>query len=158
LTAKGQKRLRVDAPGLDKPLAGTVGTLLEVKTPLGAVQILVTAIHAQPGADFNLVRNSKLDAITELQKRLRLVEKGRQSGVIDATLQGPDPEQITLILNEIGAQYVRQNIGRKSAEAEKTLAFLDVQIPSAQDAADAGRRAVQQVSEPARNSGPGQGG
>ena len=33
------------------------------------------------------------------------------------------------MLNEIGRQYVRQNVDRKAAEAQKTLAFLDVQMP-----------------------------
>ena len=129
LTVKGGNAYELHHPDLERPLTGTVGTLMESSTPLGPVQLLVSAVHARPGADFNLVRDSKLAAITELQKRLRLVEKGRQSGVIDATLQGGDPEEITQVLNEIGSQYVRQNIGRKSAEAEKTLAFLDVQIP-----------------------------
>jgi tyrosine-protein kinase Etk/Wzc len=57
------------------------------------------------------------------------MEKGRQSGIIDATLQGADPELLTVVLNEVGRQYVRQNIERKAAEAEKTLAFLEVQMP-----------------------------
>jgi tyrosine-protein kinase Etk/Wzc len=64
-----------------------------------------------------------------LQDKLKLTEKGRQSGVIDATLQDTDREKLVLILNEIGQQYVRQNIERKAAEAQKTLAFLDVQLP-----------------------------
>ena len=49
--------------------------------------------------------------------------------MIDATLQDSDQDKLTLILNEIGQQYVRQNIERKAAEAQKTLAFLDVQLP-----------------------------
>ena len=36
---------------------------------------------------------------------------------------------LTRVLNAIGTQYVRQNIERKAAEAQKTLAFLDVQLP-----------------------------
>ncbi len=129
LTALGGNRYEISHPELDKPLAGTVGTVVDANTSLGGVKLLVTGLAAKPGADFNLVRQSRLGAIEALQTRLKLVEKGRQSGVIDASLQGSDPEQTTLVLNEIGRQYVRQNIDRKSAEAEKTLAFLDVQLP-----------------------------
>lgn len=129
LTARGGNKYELSHPELDKPLSGTVGTLLDARTPLGTVQLMVAALEAKAGADFNLMRQSRLGAITELQTRLRLIEKGRQSGMIDASLQGTNAEQITLILNEIGRQYVRQNIERKSAEAEKTLAFLDVQLP-----------------------------
>jgi tyrosine-protein kinase Etk/Wzc len=129
LTAKGGGGYELNHPELEKPLTGMVGKLLDVRTPLGTVQLMVSALNAKPGADFSLIRQSRLGAIIELQTRLRLIEKGRQSGMIDASLQGTNAEQITLILNEIGRQYVRQNIERKSAEAEKTLAFLAVQLP-----------------------------
>ncbi len=89
----------------------------------------MTALEGKPGAEFNLVRRSRLDIIEGLQQNLKLAEKGRQSGVIDATLQDTDRDKLTLILNEIGQQYVRQNVERKAAEAQKTLAFLDVQLP-----------------------------
>jgi tyrosine-protein kinase Etk/Wzc len=45
------------------------------------------------------------------------------------SLRGSDPDQLIVVLNEIGEQYVHQNVQRKAAEAEKTLAFLQVQLP-----------------------------
>lgn len=129
LTAMGGGQYVVTHRDLPGELRGTVGVPLLHTTPAGRIDLLVTALHGRPGAEFNLVRRSRLSAIADLQSSLRLVEKGRNSGVIDASLQGGDPVQLTLILNEIGRQYVRQNIERKSAEAEKTLAFLDVQLP-----------------------------
>jgi tyrosine-protein kinase Etk/Wzc len=128
LTALGQGRYTLFHPAVGE-LRGTVGTPLLQSTPAGQIELLVAGLQGQPGAEFVLVRRSRLSAIAGLQSRLRLVERGRSSGVIDASLQGSDPMQLTVILNEIGRQYVRQNIERKSAEAEKTLAFLDVQLP-----------------------------
>src|SRR5690606_21969756 len=52
-----------------------------------------------------------------------------QSGVIDVSLQGTDPARIAQVLNAIAAQYVRQNVERKAEEAQKTLSFLDSQLP-----------------------------
>jgi len=43
--------------------------------------------------------------------------------------KNPDPQKLTEVLNEIGRLYVRQNIDRKAAEAEKTLGFLDSALP-----------------------------
>lgn len=129
LTALGGGQYSVTHRDLPGEFRGTVGAPLTHTTPAGRVELLVTALHGNAGAQFNLVRRSRLSAIADLQSRLKLVEKGRNSGVIDASLRGRDPVQLTLILNEIGRQYVRQNIERKSAEAEKTLAFLDVQLP-----------------------------
>jgi tyrosine-protein kinase Etk/Wzc len=49
--------------------------------------------------------------------------------VIVASLQGADPARIARTLNEVGALYVRQNVERKAAEAEKSISFLNTQLP-----------------------------
>ncbi len=129
LTARGDGQYAVSHPDLAEILTGNVGTPMVHSTPLGTVSLLVNALEGKPGAEFNLTRRSRLTAIEGLQSNLNLTEKGRQSGVIDAKLQSPDPGKLRLILNEIGAQYVRQNIERKAAEAQKMLGFLDLQMP-----------------------------
>ncbi|HEX2544654.1 MAG TPA: polysaccharide biosynthesis tyrosine autokinase [Ramlibacter sp.] len=129
LTALGNGRYVVRHPQIDGELAGTVGTPATKGTSAGNIELLVTSLQANPGAEFDLARRSRLGTIVALQRNLKLVEKGRQSGIIEASLQGPDPEQLRVVLTEVGRQYVRQNIERKAAEAEKTLAFLDVQLP-----------------------------
>jgi tyrosine-protein kinase Etk/Wzc len=129
LTAKGDGKYVLSHPDLDQELSGTVGAPLTGTTAEGTLTLVVTALEGKPGAQFNLQRDSRLEVIETLQDKLKLAEKGRQSGVIDATLQDTDREKLVLILNEIGQQYVRQNIERKAAEAQKTLAFLDVQLP-----------------------------
>lgn len=110
-------------------LSGAVGTPLITSTGAGPISLHVTALEAKSGAEFSLVRHSRLKVIEGLQQNLRLAEKGRQSGVIDAGLQDTDRVKLTRILNEIGQQYVRQNVERKAAEAQKTLTFLDSQLP-----------------------------
>jgi tyrosine-protein kinase Etk/Wzc len=129
LTAGADGQYTLAHPMLPTPLHGRVGTPLEQDTPVGRIELTVAAMDAEPGADFLLARRSRLAAIEELQRNVKLTERGRQSGIVDATLRGSDPDQLILVLNEIGKQYVRQNIERKAAEAEKTLAFLDVQLP-----------------------------
>src|SRR3546814_7612166 len=44
-------------------------------------------------------------------------------------MAGTDPQRITHRLNAIGQAYVDQNIERKAAEAEKSLAFLNDFLP-----------------------------
>jgi tyrosine-protein kinase Etk/Wzc len=112
-----------------EPVNGTVGQPIVRSTPGGTLTLSISSLEGKPGAQFNLVRQSRLEVIERLQQQLQLSEKGRQSGVIDARLQDTDRGELTLILNEIGRQYVKQNIERKSAEAQKTLAFLDTQLP-----------------------------
>lgn len=129
LTARAGGQYALFHPDLPDNLVGSVGAPLVVSTPLGTVSLLVSSMQGKPGAEFNLARRSRLTAIGGLQASLRLAEKGRQSGVIDATLQGAEPLKLALVLNEIGRQYVRQNVERKAAEAQKMLAFLDMQLP-----------------------------
>jgi tyrosine-protein kinase Etk/Wzc len=129
ITVRGNGRYTLSHPDLEQELSGAVGAPLAQSTAAGTITLLVTALEGKPGAEFNLSRHSRLNIIEGLQQRLQLAEKGRQSGVIDATLQDTDRDKLTLILNEIARQYVRQNIERKAAEAQKTLAFLDVQLP-----------------------------
>lgn len=114
---------------IEGKITGKVGTILSHATKAGKISLHVASIEANPGAEFLLTRHPKLAVIERLQKNLRLAEKGRQSGVIDATLQETDRAKLTMILNEIAEQYVRQNVERKAAEAQKTLAFLDLQLP-----------------------------
>ncbi|MEO5660063.1 MAG: polysaccharide biosynthesis tyrosine autokinase [Polaromonas sp.] len=92
-------------------------------------RILVTELKAKPGAHFKVARFSRLGVIEGLQQQLTITEQGRQSGVIAVTLQGNDPQTIARTLNAVGTNYVRQNIERKSAEAEKSLAFLGDFLP-----------------------------
>jgi tyrosine-protein kinase Etk/Wzc len=129
LTAAGAGDFVLSHPDLLQDLSGKVGTPLVASTPVGTVSLLVSALDGKPGAQFDLARKSDLATVEGLQANLKLVEKGRQSGVIEATMQSSNPGQLTQILNEIGRQYVRQNVERKAAEAEKMLAFLDVQMP-----------------------------
>ncbi|MFC5498382.1 polysaccharide biosynthesis tyrosine autokinase [Caenimonas terrae] len=129
ITAKGGGQFVLSHPELRQALAGAVNAPMVRSTPLGTITLMVSELDGKPGAEFDLVRRSRLSTMETLQENLKLTEKGRQSGVIEATLQSSDPEQMTNVLNEIGKQYVRQNIERKAAEAEKSLAFLDTQLP-----------------------------
>lgn len=92
-------------------------------------EITVASLTGKPGAQFYVTKLSRLGVTERLQQQLGIAEKGKQSGVISSTLQGDDPVRTATILNEISNFYVRQNIERKSAEAEKSITFLNTQLP-----------------------------
>lgn len=114
-------------PDGDTLVQGRVGDTLEWGN--GAGRINVHQLDAKPGAYFVVVRQSRQAVIERLQAQINISEKGKQSGVISVTLQGPDAEQITHILQAVGSNYVRQNVERKAAEADKTLGFLNGFLP-----------------------------
>ncbi len=130
LTLKANNQYELSHPDVGTPWQGTIGTPLAADLGGGgSLRLLVSAVSAKPGAQFQLVRYSKQQTLLALQDSLKVAEKGKQSGVLDVSWKNPDPEKLTQLLNEVGRLYVRQNIERKAAEAEKTLGFLDTALP-----------------------------
>jgi len=129
LIAEGGGRYRLNYNKEDISLSGVVGSRLIENTDLGKIELMVTGLGANPGARFIVRRDNRLQVIKRLQRDLRIEEKGKQSGVIGVAWQDPDPVVARNVLNEIGNEYVRQNVERKSEEAEKSLIFLDKQLP-----------------------------
>jgi len=113
----------------DLALKGETGKLMKFDTAQGKIELLVTQLEANAGAEFVLQHHSRLKSIESLQSALKIEEKGKQSGVIRVKLEGADPDLTSRILNEVGQEYIRQNVERKSAEAEKSLTFLSKQLP-----------------------------
>ncbi|KVF27680.1 protein tyrosine kinase [Burkholderia vietnamiensis] len=110
-------------------LKGTVGQLARGADQYGAVELVVARLRARPNTEFVLTRASTQATIKGLQDALVIAEKTKQSGVIGASLDGSDSIRTAAILDTLASTYVQQNIDRKSAEAEHTLAFLDQQLP-----------------------------
>lgn len=132
-------KISTDANNYEK--TGEIGKPLTVTSTFGNIDILITELSGKPGASFTVTRDSRTRSIAALQDSLQLQEQGRQSGVIDVTLQDTDVSRLTTILNSIGRQYVRQNVERKAAEAEKSLAFLETQLPQFKKELDASEAA-----------------
>ncbi|TFW28647.1 polysaccharide biosynthesis tyrosine autokinase [Massilia horti] len=118
--------------GGDQPLVieGEVGQLYRVPTADGVLELKVDKMLARPGAIFTLSRASRLATIQSIQNALVIAEQGKQSGVIEVKMQGDNPKRINSLLTEIGREYMRQNLARKTEEAEKSLAFLNEQLPA----------------------------
>ncbi|BDT60636.1 tyrosine-protein kinase involved in EPS biosynthesis [Massilia varians] len=119
--------LSQDAAGID--VKGRVGETLSIKTVYGSVAVYVAQLDAKAGAAFTIVRQPLLETVERLQESLVISEKGKQSGILGVSLEGADRLKTADTLNEIGRQYLRQNVERKSEEAEKSLAFLEKQLP-----------------------------
>jgi len=121
-----------------KPAAGGQGD--------SRVEMFVSDLVARPGTTFFVQKRGRLRVIQELQDSLRITEKGKKTGVLLVELEGPDPRKAAAILNAVAASYVRQNVERKSAEAAKTLEFLESQLPTLKanlDAAEASLKGYQ---------------
>lgn len=93
------------------------------------IKLRIEALQAHPGTTFSIVRVRRLTSILNYQKVLDVAERGKESGMIGLALESTVPAKAIQILNEIARLYVRQNIERTSAEAAKSLEFLNDQLP-----------------------------
>jgi tyrosine-protein kinase Etk/Wzc len=82
---------------------------------------------------FTLVKKSRLKTINDWTQRIAATERGKQSGIITASLEGENPEQIRRVLDAVTKEYLLQNIRRNAAEAENSLEFLNQQLPDIKD-------------------------
>ncbi len=130
LKALGDNRFELSGRKLDGTVQGTVGQTLEVSTPLGLIKLHVNKLVGAPGTEFDLKRNSRLLTIEELRaKKLTVTQSGKESNVLEATYDSFNPVLAAGLLNEIGHQYVEQNVKRKSEEAQHSIDFLNSQMP-----------------------------
>jgi tyrosine-protein kinase Etk/Wzc len=122
---------QLSGPGIETGVGGQVGNVERFDTSLGPITLLVSRIQGEKGVDFDLTRSSRRSAVDRLQNSLQIAEQGNKSGVISVTLEGRDPALVSATINEIGRLYINQNAERKGINAEKSLEYLEQQLPEA---------------------------
>lgn len=108
----------------------------------GEIQLFVSALSGNPGTRFVVTRRSVMRAVDELRSKFEVSEQGKDTGIIALRLQGEDPAQLKAILEDICEGYLRQNVAQRSADAEKTLQFVEGQLPTLKSQLDKAERAL----------------
>lgn len=121
---QGRYELRLDGESLGSAPIGEDANFMD-----GQVKLRIVETTAAPGAEFTLVKRSRLTTINSLRDKLDITQQGKDSGLLDLTLTDPDPDRAKRILDAISAVYLNQNTQRQSAEAEQSLEFLKNQEP-----------------------------
>ncbi|MDX2354667.1 polysaccharide biosynthesis tyrosine autokinase [Stutzerimonas xanthomarina] len=104
--------------------------------------ITVAELNARPGTTFTVVKNRTYATTEDYQNRLNAGERGKQSGILNVTLEGTDPEKAVKVLEAVAQRYVDQNIARNAAEATQSLEFLSEQVPEVRKKLDAAQTAL----------------
>ncbi|MFP3564650.1 polysaccharide biosynthesis tyrosine autokinase [Paraburkholderia sp. SIMBA_030] len=95
----------------------------------GGVTILVNKLVARPGEEFTVVRANDLDAISAFQSAITVQEQGKQTGVIQISLEDKSPEHAAEVANALAQSYVREHVSNKQVDASKMLDFLKSEEP-----------------------------
>jgi tyrosine-protein kinase Etk/Wzc len=142
LVALEGNRYRLSADGGRLQLEGKVGVAASAANGERRVQLLVSELSARPGTLFRVMKRRSADVVDWLQGQLRVIEKGKKTGVLLIELDGGDPRRIAAIVSAIATTYQRQNVDRRSSEAAKTLDFLESQLPVVKSDLDAAESAL----------------
>ena len=78
----------------------------------------------------SIVKQSLHTTTDALNNALSVIEKGKQTGIIELSMTGPNQQQVTSILKQIIVSYVDQNRSRGSEETTQTISFMETQIPT----------------------------
>lgn len=116
----------------DKQMSGEVGSLLD----MNGIALKVDQIEAEPETEFVISYVSKLEAISDLQDMFSVVDQGKDTGMLNLSLSGPDPQLLEKILDSISNNYLAQNVARQAAQNAKSLEFLNVQLPKVRNELD----------------------
>ena len=127
--ADGEDGYSVIAPDGKKILDGKVGEICKVAYAGDSLVIRVKFLLAEEGQKFIIAQGSTLKAGRALRGALSVGEQGKKTGIIAVRYSHRYPDRAASILNTIAKTYLRQNVEMRSAEAEKTLEFLESQLP-----------------------------
>jgi tyrosine-protein kinase Etk/Wzc len=115
-------------------LQGKVGKMAHTSpdtTP--RIHLLLTKLKANPGTNFTISLRHGDDVLADLTKNLSVTDLGyknkTKTGILQLSYYGSNPKLIAKILNTIVDVAIQRNIEKKSAEASKTLDFLNRQLP-----------------------------
>jgi tyrosine-protein kinase Etk/Wzc len=129
VTALESGRYRVAAGDGTVLAEGDVGKTVTGTDGERSVDVQLSELVARPGTEFTVVKSRLMDVVEGLQQSLRITEQGTRTGLVEVALAGTDPERIAAILDALAMNYRRLAIERTSAEAAKTLAVLEAQLP-----------------------------
>ena len=97
----------------------------------GQLNLRVTSLNAAPGAEFELTRVSRMQAIENLRNSLSISKIGKDTGILSLSMKGAQPLKIQRILNAILDFYYIQNIKLQMGEAPYALEYFENQLSKA---------------------------
>ena len=113
----------------DKVLSGSVGQTYHFMYAGDSASFGVFKAEVRPGQRFAITKSKRLEAIESFRGAFDVKEKGKKTGILEFSYQDVYPDRAVEILNEVAASYLRQNVEERNAEAQKTLEFLEAQLP-----------------------------
>jgi len=111
-------------------LNGVVGTYAHNDT-LG-VGIYLSILQAKEGTEFRVVKHRLAVIYAQTLQRLTVTERGKGTGILALSYNDSDPQKTKDFLDVLAKSYLRQNVERKTEVANRSLLFIQEQLPLVQ--------------------------
>lgn len=129
LVARGDRRWQLNNADGELLAEGLVGESVDFKVEGRDARIQIARMNARPDNSFEVVKRSFDHAYSEIRDNLNVAEVGRQSSVIRVKSEAPSRQRAVELVNEITKAYLTQNVSRRTEEAQRSLEFLEQQLP-----------------------------
>ncbi|MEK6348909.1 MAG: polysaccharide biosynthesis tyrosine autokinase [Burkholderia sp.] len=133
------RRLRLRALGdgayvlLDANGAALLNGKVGQPAQAGGVSLQVKRLDALPGTEFNVTAWNGVNALQRFVRKLKIVEKGSDTGLVQITYDSDNPDLSANVANSIAEGYVAATIARSRANDSQTLEFINRELPRLRD-------------------------
>ena len=135
-------RFTLRDPGNRLLAEGAVGATVAFTVDQAPARIAVQAATAGPTLELTVRQREPLDAFEDVVKRLRVLELARDSGVLRLSFEDTSPTRAAALLNTLVQRYLEENVRRKAEEGERSLAFVEAQLPPMKSRLESAERAL----------------
>jgi tyrosine-protein kinase Etk/Wzc len=110
-------------------LQGKVGERATADTSQGPISIFIQELVARPDTLFWLSHAAPSNVLSGLAGSISVNEQPKFSGVLRIEATSESPQEAAQLVNQVSDAYLKQNVERRSAQAEQSLEFLRQQLP-----------------------------
>lgn len=114
--------------GID--VTGELGKDVVFNKQNSGARLNIERFSGEDGVQFYLTKNPRVVAMEGLHTALTVSELGKDSGMLNISLNDKSPERVTAILNEIGATYMNFVRGQSEKRSSTSLDVLRAQLPA----------------------------
>lgn len=130
LHVKPGGRFTLNAPSGQRLVTGHAGEAASATLPGGGkVSIFVRSVNAKGSATFDVKKRPWLSVTNGVSGGLTIQEIGTGSGILTMSYEGHNKDFITQVVKSVAQNYVDQNVEARSEDAQKSLKFLNSQLP-----------------------------
>ena len=119
-------------------LTGVVGT----PSVQDGYSVDVSKIIGRPGTVFQVKRFATQARLEDILKKFTVAETKRQSGIMQLTFEDANPIFAARLVNAVAEAYLDTTARRRSAESERSLDFLNKQLPDVRARVQAAEQAL----------------